>query len=249
MTGTAVDLSIIIPCFNEAKNVTLVLEALKKHVGQSAHNLEIIVIDGGSTDNTPGELQTAFKDLPQDNFKLILNKERGGYGGDIMKALATARGDVLSWTHADLQTDPADVIKAYELYKELAGNGEAVFVKGARKNRRFMEALFTFGMQLIAWPALKTYISDINAQPKLFSRAFYNAHLKQDYPTDFSLDLFALYKAKTNGYTLKTIPVVFAKRLHGEAKGGGGGWKMRIKLIKRTFAYIFELRAQLIDKN
>lgn len=245
MTQPTVDLSIVIPCFNEAKNVTLVLSELQKHVTQSDHNLEIIVIDGGSIDNTPEELQTAFKALPESNFKLILNEERGGYGGDIMKALATARGDVLSWTHADLQTDPADVLKAYALYKKCTQNGEQVFIKGARKNRRFMEALFTFGMQLIAWPALGEYLSDINAQPKLFSRSFYDTHLKDGYPTDFSLDLFALYKAKTNGYAINTIPVYFKKRLHGEAKGGGGGWKMRINLIKRTFKYIFELRRKL----
>ena len=70
-------------------------------------------------------------------------------------------------------------------------------------------------------------------------------HLKKDYPLDFSLDLYALYQAKANGYEIKTLPVYFKKRLYGEAKGGGGGWKSRMQLIKRTFKYIFKLKAQL----
>ena len=36
-----------------------------------------------------------------------------------------------------------------------------------------MESFFTFGMQIMVWLALKKYLSDINAQPKLFSREFY----------------------------------------------------------------------------
>ena len=60
---------------------------------------------------TPKELKKIFEYLDPQKFKLILRKTRGGYGDDIMYALAQANGDILSWTHADLQTDPSDVIR------------------------------------------------------------------------------------------------------------------------------------------
>ena len=248
MSNENTDLSIVIPCFNESKNVTVVLNCLKDYVDQSEYSLEIIVIDGGSTDNTQEELKKIYQNLPQKNFKLILKDSPGGYGGDIMYALSQAGGEVLAWTHADLQTDPLDVIKAYEHCRPYWELGESIFLKGQRKNRRFLEFFFTFGMQIVAWWFLKVYLSDINAQPKMFSREFYNKHLRQGHPLDFSLDLYALFQAKKQRYSIITIPVYFKKRVHGEAKGGGGEWKMRLKLIRRTFKYIVELKKSLADE-
>lgn len=232
-------LSIVIPCFNEPKNVSLVIKRFKELLSMAKDPLEIIFVDGGSTDETPKILKNEFKKLDPKVFKLILMEERQGYGYDIIYGLKQAKGNVLSWTHADMQTDPKDVLDAFELYKKHAN--ENIFIKGMRRNRKVLEAFFTFGMQVIAWVALKTYLSDINAQPKMFSKDFFDKFLKVGAPKDFSLDLFALYQATANHYKILTIPVYFAKRQHGEAKGGGS-WKTRIKLIKRTFKYIFELK-------
>lgn len=233
-------LSIVIPCFNEADNILIIIEKFQDILNSTNHSIEVIIVDGGSTDDTPAKLKVAFKDLNSEQFKLILKQERGGYGHDILYALCQAKGNILAWTHADLQTDPYDVVTAYELYIKEQQIGPLV-IKGKRRNRNFLEAFFTVGMQFVAWLVLKTYIDDINAQPKLFSKEFFNKYLKQGAPSDFSLDLYMLYQAKKNKYKIVTFPVYFAKRLHGEAKGGGS-WKGRIRLIVRTSKYILELK-------
>ena len=233
-------LSIVIPCFNEADNILIIIEKFQDILSSTNYSIEVIIVDGGSTDDTPAKLKVAFKDLNSEQSKLILKQERGGYGHDILYALCQAKGNILAWTHADLQTDPYDVVTAYELYIKEQQIGPLV-IKGKRRNRNFLEAFFTVGMQFVAWLVLKTYIDDINAQPKLFSKEFFNKCLKQGAPSDFSLDLYMLYQAKKNKYKIVTFPVYFAKRLHGEAKGGGS-WKGRIRLIVRTFKYILELK-------
>ena len=239
-------LSIAVPCYNEAENVPLIISAFKKAVG-SRKNIEIILVNNGSTDNSAMVFLDELKKEQGEIFKLVNVVKNQGYGFGILSGLNAATGDVLAWTHADMQTDPSDVIRGFELY--LKENNENIIVKGRRKSRTFIEAIFSFGMQVVANIALKTYLSDVNAQPKIFSRIFYEKFVRNQAPKDFSLDLFLLYTAKKNGLKIKEIEVDFAKRIHGEAKGGAGSWKTRIKLIKRTFAYIFELRRNLNKMN
>ncbi|MDG1436740.1 MAG: hypothetical protein P8P83_03015 [Rickettsiaceae bacterium] len=149
---------------------------------------------------------------------------------------------MLAWTHADMQTDPADVIKALDLYND--SKDDLLIIKGRRKNRKLVESFFTFGMQIVVFLLLKTYLNDINAQLKLFSRKFYEKYIQNKAPKDFSLDLYLLYQAKINKYKILEIPVYFKDRIHGEAKGGGS-FKTRVKLIVRTFKYIFKTRKEI----
>ncbi len=225
-------LSIAVPCYNEEKNIPLIIAAFKKAVGERK-NIEVILVNNGSTDDSQNVFERELKE--EKLFKLVNVTKNQGYGFGILSGLEAASGNVLAWTHADMQTDPSDVIKGFDLYEE------NILIKGKRQNRKALEFLFTFGMQIIASIALRTYLDDINAQPKIFSREFYEKYVKNQAPHDFSLDLFLLYQAKKNNYKIKEIAVDFTKRMHGEAKGGGS-WKTRIKLIKRTFAYIIKLR-------
>ena len=100
---------------------------------------------------------------------------------------------------------------------------------------------------LIVFFLLKVRLNDINAQPKIFHRSFYDKFLKDRSPKDFSLDLFALYEAKTNNYEIISFPVHFKKREFGVAKGGGGSLINRWNLVKRTFRYIYRLKKGRLD--
>lgn len=227
-------LSIIIPCYNEEKNIPFIYNTLNNVIDE---NIEIILVNNGSTDNS----QKIMESLCSNNsaFKICHVKKNQGYGYGIIQGLEIATGSILAWTHADLQTDPIDIITAYNKYFHSSFIDNFI-VKGKRRNRRISEAFFTFGMQIVAFFYLGVYIDDINAQPKIFTRNFYEKYIKNKAPYDFSLDLFLLYTAKKNNYSIKTVPVIFKKRLYGEAKGGGS-LKTRIKLIKRTFSYIRQL--------
>ena len=238
-------LSVVIPCYNEEKNIPLIIERLV-FVIKDRLDIEIILVNNGSKDDTDKVMIQEIAKTGRKYFKIAKVFENQGYGYGILSGLKVASGDVLAWTHADMQTDPEDVLRAYDTYEQQSN--ECIFIKGNRKNRHFMEAFFTFGMQMIVFFFLKSYLSDINAQPKLFSRKFYSLYLSKDAPYDFSLDLYAMYQAKKNGYKILTIPVYFAKREYGEAKGGGGSWKNKIKLIKRTLKYILEFSDRIKNK-
>lgn len=235
-----VDLSLVLPCYNEAGNLPRIYAVLAELLS-GRDDLEVLLVNNGSTDRSKNvfeQLQAQYPNLP---IRVVTVEKNQGYGHGILTGVRAARGKTIAWSHADLQTDPRDILAAYEKWQASA-DPERTVVKGRRKSRPLLDELFTSGMALLSSTALGVPLHDINAQPKLFSRSF--LPLLESAPTDFSLDLFFLYQAKTQGYTLLEQEVVFGKREHGEAKGGGT-MKGKVKLVRRTLAYIFELRRRL----
>jgi len=233
-------LSIVLPCYNEAGNLPLILSRLRESFG-ARQDVEVVLVDNGSKDATAEILAKELADPALSFIRVERVKINQGYGFGIMSGLRAARGEFLAWTHADMQTDPADVLLGWERMLAQAGPNN-VFLKGRRVARNPLDALFTFGMSVIASACLGCWLHDINAQPKIFHRRFYE--MLKSPPDDFSLDLYVYYLARKSGFQLLLQPVDFAKRRHGEAKGGGslaGKWR----LMKRTWGYIFKLRREI----
>lgn len=233
-------LSLVIPCYNEADNIPLIFQRLKE-IMPTDLQMEVVLVNNGSKDNSREVFRTQLELVGDTRFKVVEVPVNQGYGFGILSGLAAAKANVLAWTHADMQTDPKDVLTAYDVY--IKANNSKVFVKGKRKSRALGPQFFTTAMGLLASWALKQRLDDIGAQPKLFSREFYEAYLKDNAPKDFSLDLFAQFWAQKEG-KIVDFPVYFAKRLHGEAKGGGS-LTTRIKVSKRVWKFIFELKKHL----
>lgn len=244
MSSELYSLSIVVPCYNEGGNIPFIFSRFNEVIGDRK-NIEVLLVNNGSTDNSKEIFEREMNLYNNDLFQVVNVDTNQGYGFGILSGLEVAKGNVLAWTHADLQTDPNDVIIGFDLFQNI--NSELVFIKGKRKKRKFSEAFFTWAMQVISSIVLKTPLNDINAQPKIFSRSFYQEYLTWNAPYDFSLDLYILFWAKRRLKIIE-IPVFFNKRIYGEAKGGGS-FKTRINLIKRTFKYIFELRKKIISDS
>jgi glycosyltransferase involved in cell wall biosynthesis len=237
-------LSVIVPCYNEALNIPFIYQAFLEAI-KERKDIEVILVNNGSVDNSKEVLDILLEKDTRGLFKVIEVSLNQGYGHGILSGLKEAKGDVLAWTHADLQTDPSDVMVAYESYLHM--NKPTIFVKGRRTNREFHAWFFSWSMQVLASWILKNSLEEINAQPKVFSRNFYENYLSEKAPFDFSLDLHACYWAKKTGQIIE-IPVVVRKRKFGEAKGGGS-IRTKIKLILRTLRYILKFRRQLTIEN
>lgn len=226
-------LSIIIPCYNESENLPFLISKLKK-VANS--NIEIILVDNGSTDTTASILIEQLRDakyITSTNVKL-----NSGYGNGILEGLAVAKGDFLGWMHADLQTDPRDVIAAFQLLEKNYFRPK-IFIKGLRKGRPIVDVFFTFGMSVFASILFRSLFWDINAQPNIFHRSEFEKWLNP--PKDFSLDLFAYYSLITNKCEVHRIKVNFPKRLYGKSSWNSG-LKSKVNFILRTIRFCIQLR-------
>jgi len=228
-------LSIIIPCYNEKSSIE---DLVKNCIENINDKMEVLLVDNGSSDNTFQVLSNL--NLPKNIIPLRVEKNKG-YGNGILFGLNHSRGEIVSWTHADLQTDISDVTRGYKLYKEELINKSSI-VKGVRKKRNLFDFFFTFSMGIYSSIILKKWMYDINAQPKIFHRTFLDEF--ENAPLDFSLDLFLMHFFENKNIKIKTFPVFFNKRKYGEAKGGGT-FKGKLKLIKRTLSYIRTLKQNI----
>ena len=125
-----IELSIIIPCYNESGNIRIICEKFNVYHGEI--QFELILVDNGSIDNTSqiiDELMSVY------NFvKKVSILKNAGYGNGIISGIAVAEADILAYTHADLQTPPEDVIIGYKKIKEEKHDISKIILKGIRLN-------------------------------------------------------------------------------------------------------------------
>ena len=233
-------LSVILPCYNESSNIVGIISSIKSAL-QGRNDVEIILVDNGSTDSTPQVMQQALQGEHNKQFKTLRIEKNIGYGHGIMEGVRIASGEVIAWTHADLQTDPADVLEAYKIFVDHPEYPNCI-LKGRRVGRNPLDTLFTGGMSILSTLLLREHFSDVNAQPKMFHRNFLEKLTES--PKDFSLDLYLLYQARVQKYQILEHHVNFGKRLFGESKGGGT-LKGKLRLIQRTWKYMIKLKREL----
>ena len=229
-------LSIVLPCYNEADNLSLLLE--RYHQVWDDLPAELILVDNGSGDDTAQVLERELSKPEYAFARMVLVPVNRGYGSGIAAGLGEARGEYVAFSHADMQCSPADVFAAY--HRQVAESvPQNTLVKGKRMRRGLGASLFTVSMGLLASTVLFTWMTDINAQPKVFHRS----HLERltDPPLGFEFDTFVLWRARKAGLTILTVPVAFVPRAHGTSKWAFS-FRSRVRTIWGTIVYLFRLR-------
>lgn len=227
-------LSIVVPCYNEGKNIPLILERFKKNITEE--EIEVILVNNGSTDDSAQILENLLPEYPF--ARTVLVPVNQGYGYGILQGLKTADSDFLGWTHADMQTDPSDVIKAYRILAQHQWN-QQLYVKGNRKGRGLTDQFFTTGMSFFETLYLKKKLYDVNAQPNVFPRSFFESW--ENPPYDFALDLYALYMAQVKELQIIRFDVLFPPRVYGNSHWNTG-LSAKWKFIKRTIDFTINMK-------
>lgn len=234
-------LSIVLPCYNEAPNIPYILESLSKAIDRD--DVEVILVDNGSTDNSPRVLADLLPHYPF--ARSIRVNENKGYGFGLYCGLKSGTGRFLGWSHADLQTDPHDLLRGLKLL-EASVNPNRTFVKGWRRGRPWTDQVFTVGMSIFASLVLLAPLWDINSQPNILPKVLFDKY--QQPPNDFSFDLYYYYISLASGLEIKRFNVDFLRRIHGKSNWNVG-WQGKIKFICRTIKFIIRLKSKIRYDN
>ncbi len=229
----------MIPAYNEAKNLPTVVDkaiAAAQKYGLTSKEFGLIIVDNGSKDGTRGVLHRLLK---SDQGPWIIARhipENQGYGDGIYQGLLASTAPYVGWTHADQQCPPDD---AFRCLVQIQNTTEALVLKGKRIQRAFKDRAFSKVFETLASLILQTRLSEINAQPKVFSRKL--LPLLSSPPLDFAFDLYVLYTARRAGYRIAEIPVLFPERTIGESN-----WSSRFvskySTIFKMLRYLVKLR-------
>ncbi len=230
-------LSIVIPCYNELDNIPLIIDGFNTIL--TGNDIEVVLVDNGSSDGTDAYLSRISSAYPF--LRTVRVPVNQGYGFGILSGLKECTGDFIGWTHGDLQTPPGDIVRAWKLLGEHAYNTR-LYIKGRRRGRSLFDSFFTVCMSVFELLIMKRWLMDINAQPNIFHRSFYDTW--EDPPHDFSLDLYAFFMAKKHRLNIKRFDVVFPPRVHGVSHWNHG-IQSKIKFIKRTIDFSLKLSRKI----
>jgi glycosyltransferase involved in cell wall biosynthesis len=122
-----VDISIVVPVYNEESNVSPLDSSLRK--AMSGKSYEVVYVDDGSTDGSYNELLKAKKE--HNEIKIVKLRKNFGQSAALNAGFSNSSGSIVVSMDADLQNDPEDIPRLLEKMKE----GFDV-VSGWRKERR-----------------------------------------------------------------------------------------------------------------
>ncbi len=192
-------LTIIIPMYNEQKRLPLMLNDCQKTIMSTAlkgKNLEFILVDDGSTDDTP---QVAFLFSQRSNYtvRYIRLMENNGKGAAVKQGALAANGKFVLFADADGATPFKVILSFLHLAERQWEKGISKFViYGCRsfEKRKFIRILFSKAFHLINSQILNVHADDTQCGFKLFSKEaaseiFKNVHLKR---WGFDLEIFQI---------------------------------------------------------
>lgn len=126
---TTINLSIVVPLFNEEENVEPLYEAIHEVVITLGRTYEVLFVDDGSRDGTLDRLREIQSDDPA--IRVLRFRKNFGQTPAMRAGIRAARGQIIITMDGDLQNDPRDIPKLVEGIDQ--GND---LVLGWRKNRR-----------------------------------------------------------------------------------------------------------------
>lgn len=205
-------LSLIIPFYNEEKNLLLLVEKLGQFLSTFNKEAELIFIDDGSSDNGFATLKNLIAD--KKDWRIIRFRKNFGQTAAWAAGLDNVQGEVIIFLDSDLENDPADI----PLLLEKIENGYDL-VSGWRKSRwqgQFLSRRLTSELanRLIA------RVSGVKIHDFGCSLKAYRREVIKNVKLYGEMHRFIAVLASWQGAKIAEVPVSFTPRRFGKSKYG-----------------------------
>lgn len=216
------NLSIILPTYNERKNISILVPQLETLCKKHKISCEILVVDDSSPDGTAEEtkkLNNKFK-----NVRLILRPKKEGIGAALQQGYNEAKGYYLLSMDSDLSLDNNDIPKMICLLKEkgydmvvgsrhLQGGG---YEKKYLKTR--LKSIISTGGNWFIRTYLRLPVHDFSLNFRLIKKSVWRSVAPFMKEKQHVWLLEQIYRTRHGGFNVGELPVTFKDRLYGESK-------------------------------
>ena len=217
-TGWRPSVSILIPCRNEKGNI----EAAIKRMPRFAEDIEILFIEGHSSDSTFEECERV-RNVYSNDWNIRVARQDGiGKGDAVRKGFKLATKDVLMILDADLTVSPEDLPKFYRSIVQGTGefvNGTRLVYPMGKYAMRFLNYWANRVFALIFSFLLNQRFTDTLCGTKVLTKKHYNAIAEgRDYFGEFDPfgDYDLIFGAAKLNLKITEIPIRYANRTYGE---------------------------------
>ncbi len=166
-----IELSVVIPCFNEEESLPRLVEVLEEQLGSLAPSFEVILVDDGSRDRTLSMLREVNRSHPR--FRYLSLSRNFGKESAMLAGLSQARGDKVAIMDADLQHPPSLLAQMLPLLE--SGDYSQVVARRTRTNdpvvRTALSRLYYKLMNRLVDVRLEDGVGDFRVLDKMAVRA------------------------------------------------------------------------------
>jgi len=211
--------SIIIPAYNESDRIRPTLDELLRHSREHNWDVEILVVDDGSRDDTAEIARQYGKAHPQ--ILLVQNPGNRGKGYSVRNGMLHARGDICLFTDADLSSPISEAQRLFDAIAE--GADIAIGSRWLRSElqterqplyRQAFGRIFNLMLRVI----LGLNFADTQCGFKAFRLTVAQSIFPLQRVERWAFDPEILFLAQRMGFTVKEVPVLWAHsegtRLH-----------------------------------
>ena len=230
-------LSVIIPAYNEADNIEIVVKELIKTLDELADDWEILVVDDGSKDSTYVKAKK-LEELNGGRVKALRYGTNKGKGFALKYGFGYSTGDIVVFIDADMDLPPQQIRK----FLEIMDRTNADVVTGSKRHpesevkypllRRFLSfAYYTFTRLLF-----NLNVKDTQAGLKVFKRDVLENVMPRILVKRYAFDVEILANAVKRGYIIVEAPVVLGFRYSSRID-----WKAVWRMFVDTLAIAYRM--------
>jgi glycosyltransferase involved in cell wall biosynthesis len=217
---SAVTLSVLIPCYNEAATIDRTLDAvfaLGQRLARDGIALEVVTVDDASRDGTFERLREYAS--TNGAMRITRHEVNKGKGAAIQTARELATGDIAVIQDADLEYDPADIPRL--ITPIIDGHADAVVGTrfsggGPHRVLYFWHRLGNLGLTILSNMFTNLNLTDMEVGYKAFTmRCFRQMHLTNP---RFGIEPEIVARLSQMGARVYEVPISYHGRTYAEGK-------------------------------